>query len=138
LRSRMQYSFLKSIALKMSSARRRRSMPWGALRQSASGLAILDGVCNALDDDDAFSVECAQGRNLGMDGKTLIHPRQIEPCNVAFTPSTAELAWARKVTAAFEDAANSARNVVQVDGQMVERLHLEAARRDLAITGIQQ
>jgi citrate lyase subunit beta / citryl-CoA lyase len=104
----------------------------------ACGLAILDGVYNVLDDGDGLSIECAQARELGMDGKTLIHPRQIEPCNAAFAPSVTELAWARKVVSAFGDPANAARNVVQVDGQMVERLHLAAARRDLAAAEIER
>lgn len=103
----------------------------------ACGLAILDGVCNVFDGDE-LSIECTQARDLGMDGKTLIHPRQIEPCNAAFAPSAAELAWARMVVAAFDDPANATRNVVQVDGQMVERLHLAAARRDLATMEIEQ
>jgi citrate lyase subunit beta / citryl-CoA lyase len=122
--------------------RRTPLVPWLATLVAAAracGLAILDGVYNLLDDGDGLSIECAQARELGMDGKTLIHPRQIEPCNAAFAPSAAELAWARKVVAAFDDnPANAARNVVQVDGQMVERLHLAAARHDLATAEIER
>jgi citrate lyase subunit beta/citryl-CoA lyase len=99
----------------------------------AAGIAILDGVCNALEDDAAFRAECLQGRAMGMDGKTLIHPRQIAPCHDVFSPSADEIAAARRIVEAFEDPANRDAGVLRVDGQMVERLHAEAARQTLAI-----
>ncbi len=94
------------------------------LHGRANGLIVLDGVFNAFKDEAGFAADCAHGRALGFDGKTLIHPSQVEPCNRAFSPSETEVAWARAVVAAFEgsDAA-----VVSVNGQMVERLHLAQA-----------
>lgn len=100
----------------------------------ANGLAILDGVYNNLDDAEGFSRECAQGRDLGMDGKTLIHPKQVEPCNTIFSPSAEEVAWAEAVKAAFDDPAHATAGVVRVNGQMTERLHLEIALRILAVS----
>ncbi|MEM8811900.1 MAG: CoA ester lyase [Pseudomonadota bacterium] len=99
----------------------------------AYGLAILDGVFNDLGDAAGFEAECRQGVELGMDGKTLIHPRQIEPCNQAFSPDPATVDWARRVVEAFALPENASKGVVQVDGRMVERLHAEMARRTLAI-----
>lgn len=99
----------------------------------AYGLIVLDGVCNALDDADRLGAECAQGRMLGFDGKTLIHPSQIAPANTAFGPSPDEIAWARAVVAAFADPANAALGAIRLDGQMVERLHLAQAERLLAL-----
>ena len=98
------------------------------LHGRANGLIVLDGVFNAFKDEAGFVADCAHGRALGFDGKTLIHPSQVEPCNRAFSPSETEVAWARAVVAAFEgsDAA-----VVPVDGQMVERLHLAQAEEVL-------
>ena len=98
----------------------------------AYGLAILDGVYNELDELDGFAAECRQARDLGFDGKTLIHPRQIEPCNVAFSPTPEELAWAQKVIAAFDLAENADKGVLQIDGRMVERLHADMARQVVA------
>ena len=97
----------------------------------AHGLTPIDGVFNRLDDPDGFAAECAQGREFGFQGKSLIHPAQIEPCNAAFSPDAAEVAWARAVTAAFAD--NPGKGAIRVDGAMVERLHLEQARRTLAL-----
>ena len=99
----------------------------------AHGLAILDGVYNELDDLDGFAAECRQARDLGFDGKTLIHPRQIGPCNAAFSPTPEELAWARKVIAAFDLPENAKKGVVQIEGRMVERLHADMARQVVAI-----
>ncbi|HUI15385.1 MAG TPA: CoA ester lyase [Xanthobacteraceae bacterium] len=99
----------------------------------AYGLAILDGVYNDLGDAEGFAAECKQARDLGFDGKTLIHPRQIEPCNEAFSPSAEEVALARKTIAAFDLPENKDKGVVQVDGRMVERLHAEMARQTVAI-----
>jgi len=91
----------------------------------AHGLTVLDGVYNQFRDEAGFMAECVQGRSLGFDGKTLIHPAQIAACEAAFSPSEAEIEWAKAVVAAFE---GSAAGVVSVDGEMVERLHLEQAR----------
>lgn len=99
----------------------------------AEGLDILDGVFNDLSDADGFAGECAQGRDLGFDGKTLIHPAQIAPCNEAFSPSTDEVEWARKVVEAFARPENEGRGAIRLDGKMVERLHADMARRVLSI-----
>jgi citrate lyase subunit beta/citryl-CoA lyase len=99
----------------------------------AYGLDILDGVYNELGNAEGFAAECAQARDLGFDGKTLIHPQQIAPCNAAFSPAEEEVAWARKIIAAFDQPENAAKGVLQIDGRMVERLHAEMARRTVAI-----
>ncbi|MDG2005620.1 MAG: CoA ester lyase [Novosphingobium sp.] len=99
----------------------------------AHGLSILDGVCNEFRDIDAFSAEALQGRQFGFDGKSLIHPAQIEPCNSVFSPSEEDLAWARAVIEAFELPENSGKGAIRIDGKMAELLHLEEARRTLAI-----
>ena len=78
-------------------------------------------------------MECAQGVELGFDGKTLVHPNQIAPCNTAFSPSAEEVAQARKMIAAFDLPENKGKGVVSIDGRMVERLHAEMARRTVAI-----
>jgi citrate lyase subunit beta / citryl-CoA lyase len=99
----------------------------------AYGLDILDGVYNELGNADGFAAECAQARDLGFDGKTLIHPQQIAPCNAAFSPGEQEVAWARKIIAAFAEPENAAKGVLQIDGRMVERLHADMAHRTVAI-----
>jgi citrate lyase subunit beta / citryl-CoA lyase len=99
----------------------------------AYGLDILDGVYNDLGNTEGFAVECAQARDLGFDGKTLIHPQQIAACNEAFSPTADEVSWARKIMAAFGLPENKGKGVIQVDGRMVERLHAEMARRTVAI-----
>jgi citrate lyase subunit beta/citryl-CoA lyase len=99
----------------------------------AYGLAILDGVYNDLGNAEGFAEECRQARDLGFDGKTLIHPRQIEPCNEAFSPAPEEVATARKMIAAFDLPENKDKGVIQIDGRMVERLHAEMARQTVAI-----
>jgi citrate lyase subunit beta/citryl-CoA lyase len=99
----------------------------------AYGLDILDGVYNDIGDAAGFAAECRQARDLGFDGKTLIHPRQIEPCNEAFSPAPEEVEVARKIIAAFDLPENENKGVLQVDGRMVERLHAEMARRTVAI-----
>jgi citrate lyase subunit beta/citryl-CoA lyase len=99
----------------------------------AYGLDILDGVYNDLGNAEGFAEECRQARDLGFDGKTLIHPRQIEPCNEAFSPSPEEVETARKMIAAFDLPENENKGVIQIDGRMVERLHAEMARRTVAI-----
>lgn len=97
------------------------------------GIDILDGVYNDLSNSDGFQMECAQGIEFGFDGKTLIHPNQIAPCNTAFSPSEEEVAQARKMIAAFDLPENKDKGVVSIDGRMVERLHAEMARRTVAI-----
>jgi citrate lyase subunit beta/citryl-CoA lyase len=99
----------------------------------AFGLDILDGVYNDLRDEDGFARECREGRDMGFDGKTLIHPSQIGHCNAAFSPSQDEIAQANRIIAAFELPENRERGVVALEGRMVERLHLDMARRTLAI-----
>ncbi len=99
----------------------------------AYGLDILDGVYNDIGDAEGFAAECRQARDLGFDGKTLIHPRQIEPCNEAFSPTPEEVDAARKIIAAFDLPENENKGVLQIDGRMVERLHAEMARRAVAI-----
>jgi len=103
------------------------------LAARAYGLEILDGPYSDFSNIDGFALECAQARDLGFDGKTLIHPSQIEPCNAAFSPSTGEVESARKIIAAFELSENRDKGVVRIDGRMVERLHAEMARRIVAI-----
>lgn len=98
-----------------------------------AGIAALDGVLNAIDDPDRLAAECAQGRAWGFDGKTLIHPAQIDAANAAFSPSPEELEWARAVIAAFADPAADGRGAVRLDGAMVERLHLAEAERIVSI-----
>ena len=99
----------------------------------AFGIDILDGVYNDLGNVDGFVQECAQARDMGFDGKTLIHPNQIGPCNTAFSPGEDDVAQARKIIAAFDLPENKNKGVVQLDGRMVERLHAEMARRTVAI-----
>jgi citrate lyase subunit beta/citryl-CoA lyase len=110
--------------------------PWLMICVAAArayGLDILDGVYNELGNVEGFVAECRQARDLGFDGKTLIHPQQIVPCNEAFSPAPEEVAWARKIIAAFELPENKGKGVIQVDGRMVEILHADMARRTVAI-----
>lgn len=99
----------------------------------AYGLDILDGVYNNFRDSEGFEAECLQGRTLGMDGKTLIHPAQIEICNKVFSPPEDEVEEARKIIAAFEREENIGKGVINLDGQMVELLHRDMAQRTVAI-----
>ena len=111
-------------------------MSWLAscvLAAHSSGIDVLDGVYNDLSDADGFAAECAQGRDMGFDGKTLIHPSQIAPCNAVFSPSAEETAQARRMIAAFELPENNGKGVVQLDGRMVERMHADIAQRTVAI-----
>jgi citrate lyase subunit beta/citryl-CoA lyase len=111
-------------------------LPWLTTCVAAAriyGIDILDGVYNDLGNTDGLAIECIQGVELGFDGKTLIHPNQIEPCNKAFSPSPEEVVWARKMIAAFDLPENKSKGVVSIDGRMVERLHADMARRTVAI-----
>ncbi|XUM23531.1 HpcH/HpaI aldolase/citrate lyase family protein [Bradyrhizobium oligotrophicum S58] len=103
------------------------------LATRAHGLEILDGPYSDFANTDGFAQECIQARDLGFDGKTLIHPGQINACNAIFTPPADEVAAARKIIAAFELPENASRGAIQIDGRMVERLHAEMARRTIAI-----
>lgn len=96
------------------------------------GRVILDGVFNGIDDDEGFSAQARQAVEFGFDGKTLIHPRQIDPCNAAFLPDAAELAWSRQIIEAFDRPENQQKGAIRVDGKMVERLHLHQAHRVIA------
>jgi citrate lyase subunit beta/citryl-CoA lyase len=102
------------------------------LAARAAGKAILDSVYNDVRDPAGFEAECAQARRLGFDGKTLIHPGQVEICNTVFSPSQAELDHARRVIEAFEQAQRAGTAVVTVDGRMVEKMHVDSARRLLS------
>jgi citrate lyase subunit beta / citryl-CoA lyase len=99
----------------------------------AFGVEIIDGVYNDLGNAEGFAQECGEARDLGFDGKTLIHPNQIEPCNAAFSPSADEVAQARRIIAAFDQPENQGKGVVALDGRMVERLHADMAQRTVAI-----
>ncbi|MFJ9901104.1 HpcH/HpaI aldolase/citrate lyase family protein [Streptomyces sp. NPDC091280] len=98
-----------------------------------SGKVILDGVYNDVQDIEGFEAECVQGRQFGFDGKTLIHPSQIAPCNQVFAPSPELVARAQRIIDAFEAATRERRGVVTVDGRLIENLHVEDARRILAL-----
>ncbi len=98
-----------------------------------AGRVILDGVYNDVRNPEGFAEECAQGAAMGFDGKTLIHPSQVEPCNEAFSPSAEEIEYSRRVIEAFEQGLAEGVGVVTVDGRMIENLHVDNARRALAI-----
>jgi citrate lyase subunit beta / citryl-CoA lyase len=97
------------------------------------GVEIVDGIYNDFKDDAGLRAEAEQGRDFGFDGKMLVHPAQVDIVNAVFAPSEAEVAFARKILEIFESPENADRGVAQIDGQMVERLHLETARRTLAL-----
>jgi citrate lyase subunit beta/citryl-CoA lyase len=98
-----------------------------------AGKVILDGVYNDVQDANGFAAECAQGAEMGFDGKTLVHPSQVEPANEAWSPSADDVEHARRVIAAFDEAVADGRGVVTVDGRMIENLHVDNARRTLAV-----
>lgn len=111
---------------------------WFALAASVTaarhyGLAVIDGVYNDIADAEGFVQVCEQGLAFGFDGKTLIHPSQIEPCNAVFAPSDTEVAHARAIIAAFADPANAGKGVLKVDGKMTELLHRDMALQTVAI-----
>ncbi len=99
-----------------------------------AGISILDGVYNDVRDPEGFAAECRQGMEMGFDGKTLIHPSQVEPANEIWAPSAEEIEHAERVIAAFDEAVAEGRGVVTVDGRMIENLHVENARRVLAVS----
>jgi citrate lyase subunit beta/citryl-CoA lyase len=103
------------------------------LAARAAGKVILDGVYNDIGNVEGFEGECVQGRQMGFDGKTLIHPSQLDPCNRIYAPGEAEVERAQTIIAAFEDAEAAGKGVVTVDGRMIENLHVDQARRTLAI-----
>lgn len=105
------------------------SLGLAILAARAHGLAVLDGVHLDLSDDDGFATSCRQGRELGFDGKTLIHPKQIAAANAAFAPTREEIDWSRRVIAAHAEAVAAGKGVVLVDGRLIENLHVENARR---------
>jgi len=102
------------------------------LAARAEGLVIVDGVYNAFKDDEGLKVECDQGRDMGFDGKTLIHPAQVAVCNEAFAPSAAEIDLAKRQIEEFEKVEAAGGGVAVVDGKIVENLHVATARQILA------
>lgn len=103
------------------------------LAARAGGVELLDGVWNDFRDLDGFARECAEAAQMGFDGKTLIHPSQIEPCNAAFSPPEAEIAAARALIAVFDRPENAGKGVLQIDGRMYERMHADIARKRVAL-----
>jgi citrate lyase subunit beta/citryl-CoA lyase len=103
------------------------------LAARANRIAVIDGVYNDIQNADGFKATCEQARAFGFDGKTLIHPSQVEPCNVVFAPSSDDVAAARKLIAAFELPENKGKGAIKVDGRMVELLHAEIARGTVAM-----
>jgi citrate lyase subunit beta/citryl-CoA lyase len=109
------------------------SLGLAVLAARAADITALDGVHLDLDDDAGFAAACRQAADLGFDGKTLIHPKQIAVANEAFAPSAADVTWARRVIAAHADAVASGHGVVLLDGRLIENLHVEDARRVVAL-----
>ncbi|PWR19219.1 HpcH/HpaI aldolase/citrate lyase family protein [Zavarzinia compransoris] len=103
------------------------------LAARAYGLSILDGVYLDLKDEEGYRASCLQGVELGFDGKTLIHPNQVEGANEVFAPSEAEIAWSRKIIDAFAAAEAEGKGVVLVDGKLIENLHVDNAKRIVAL-----
>ncbi len=99
----------------------------------AHGLTAIDGVYNDIADAEGFAAQCRQGRDFGFDGKTLIHPSQVDMCNAVFAPSADEVAQARAVIAAFAEPENAGKGVIKVNGKMTELLHLAEAKRLVAV-----
>jgi len=108
------------------------SLAWTLLAVRAAGKVIIDGVYNDVKDAEGFDAEARQGREMGFDGKTLIHPSQVEPANTAFSPSEADIERAQGMIAAFEEAAAESKGVATYNGKMIEELHIRDARRILA------
>jgi citrate lyase subunit beta/citryl-CoA lyase len=103
------------------------------LAARAYGLAILDGVHLDLADDEGFAFSCRQGKEFGFDGKTLIHPKTIAKANEVFAPSPDEVDWSRRIIAAHAEASKAGKGIVLVDGKLIENLHVESARRQVAL-----
>jgi citrate lyase subunit beta/citryl-CoA lyase len=103
------------------------------LAARAHGLAVIDAVYNDLSDDAGFAESCRRGRIMGFDGKSLIHPKTIDMANELYGPSRGEIAWARKISDAFDAARAAGKGVIAVDGKMVEELHVREAQRLLAM-----
>lgn len=111
-------------------------LPWLStvvLAARAFGLDVIDGVYNTFTDEAGFRTECEQGRDLGMDGKTLIHPSQIAICNALFSPAAEDVAWSMRIIENFALPENVSKGVITVDGKMVERLHFSMAERIVGI-----
>jgi citrate lyase subunit beta / citryl-CoA lyase len=109
------------------------SLSLAILAARTHGLAILDGVHLDVSDDEGLAAACRQARELGFDGKTLIHPKQIAEANAAFAPTNEEIEWSRRIIAAHSEAAAAGKGVVLVDGRLIENLHVESASRVLAL-----
>ena len=108
------------------------SLQMSLLAARAAGIVCIDGVYNAFKDEDGLRAECAQGRDMGFDGKTLIHPAQLEIANAAFAPTAEEVDLARRQIAAFDAALAEGQGVAVLDGKIVENLHVATAREILA------
>jgi citrate lyase subunit beta / citryl-CoA lyase len=118
---------------------RQNLLPWLSqivLAARAAGITPLDSASNDFRDLDAFAAECRQGSDLGFDGKTLIHPAQIEPCRAAFSPAEADIARALAIREAFARPDAEGKGAIQLDGEMIERLHLDQAEALLARAGL--
>lgn len=118
---------------------RQNLLPWLSqivLAARAAGITPLDSASNDFRDLDAFAAECRQGSDLGFDGKTLIHPAQIEPCRAAFSPAEADIARALAIREAFARPDAEGKGAIQLDGEMIERLHLHQAEALLARAGL--
>jgi len=109
------------------------AMSRAVMAARAEGIDVLDGMYPVIKDEDGLVRQCRQAREFGFDGKTLIHPSQIAPCNAAFAPSDAEVTQAQRIIEAFEAAEREGKGLAVLDGQMIEALHAEAARRVLAM-----
>lgn len=110
------------------------SLTLTVLAARAHGLSVIDGVFNEIADQPGFEAVCRQGRTMGFDGKTLIHPSQVEVCNRVFSPDPVEVARARAILAAFEMPENKGKGAISLDGRMVELLHAEIAKQTVALT----
>ncbi len=108
------------------------ALQMSVLAAKAAGIVVLDGVYNAFKDDDGLTIECAEGRDMGFDGKTLIHPAQVAICNAAFGPSAEEIELAKRQIEAFDAAEAEGEGVAVVDGKIVENLHIVTAKATLA------
>ena len=108
------------------------ALSWTLLAVRAAGKMIVDGVYNDVKDAEGFDAEARQGREMGFDGKTLIHPSQVEPANLAFSPSEEDVTRASEMIETFDEAKAAGKGVVTYNGKMVEELHIRDARRILA------